>query len=291
MLKTKNRFVVGASFLLGLTTLVGCSAAVKDAQENIDTTTVNAMNQSQAVRVITQEEFKEFTFLGADFERSDSSALNVEVSGLAKYGEEQSAFVNLGYTDVESFFSEINQEDKAAIINALSAVIQERELTDFEMTPVSSAAVVNDTLKDIAESPLDNYRYNNGMVFAVGNVSFNEEEGYASFEVKSNIEYSHTYSQITYGIVGRNSDGSFRYGPITKIKTEYEDFLHTHRIYVRASEAEISAMQNDMSLIFDKFYTVVKDGEKENYVVESLEVQSSQEFNTKMKDDVSYKDL
>ena len=132
----------------------------------------------------------------------------------------------------------------------MSAVIQDKELENFEFSPVSSAQVVNDTLKDIVESPVENYNFNKGRAFSVGNVTINKEEGYASFEVKSNINYSRTVTEVTYGI-SSYKDGKPQYGLVTRLKTYHEDYLHTHRVYVKTSENELTAMESDTSLIFD----------------------------------------
>ena len=46
--------------------LAGCSSELKTAQKNINSVGLNALNGSKVINVITQDEFTDYVFSGAD---------------------------------------------------------------------------------------------------------------------------------------------------------------------------------------------------------------------------------
>lgn len=286
----KKFFIAGAAIALSASVLAGCSA-LKDASQEMGDSTVNILNNSSVVRESTDVTFNEFTFLGADFDRVEGSTLDVDVSGVAKYNEMQNkAYITMNYNLDDSFFAGIDSNDKAEIVRALNQAMQQNEMQDFTFVPINSVKALNESLKGITESPLKDFRYNGGLVFALGDVNVNMEEGYASFQLKSHVDYVKTETQVVPSVIYVN--GKPQVGVTTKVNHYYENFLHTNDVYVRATEQELAAMENDSSLIIDKFIEYVNNNDKNNLVVNSVEVDKISDFDaTMLKNSELYKNL
>ena len=81
MVKNLKKFLIaGAALLMGATALAGCSSAITDASNQLGEDAVNALNKSAVVAQVTDEEFTDFTFLGAEFDRANDYAFNVDVT-------------------------------------------------------------------------------------------------------------------------------------------------------------------------------------------------------------------
>ena len=291
MVKNLKKFLIaGAALLMGATALAGCSSAITDASNQLGEDAVNALNKSAVVAQVTDEEFTDFTFLGAEFDRANDYAFNVDVSGIAKYKEgANKAYVTMNYLLDDSYFDGVDVSKKEQVINAISKAMQTEEMKDFDFLPIANVKALNGTLKKISESPLDDFHYGKGMVFALGNLKLDEENGSVSFQMKSHVNYSKTESRMEPGMVWNGE--SYTLGMVMKTYHYNEDFIHTNDVYVKVSQEDMDLIKLDPSYAVDAFISRVKKKKKDSYVVNSVEVDKVSDLDTSMLNEVDKEKL
>ncbi len=281
MLKNKKKFIlIGAVAALGATMLAGCSQALLDAQTNVEDSMLKAIRTSELVSDEVNNKVEDIVFLGADFDRADNSTYDVDVNGVAKCNDKKNAYVTMSYNINESFFTGISEDDKSEIINALALAIEQSEMKDFSFVEVGNAVKLGDTLKSISESPVKDYKYDKGLVLSIEDVVFDEQEGYVSFQMKNHNKYCKTVTQMvpTYTYI----NGQMQLSYVVKTNYYYEDFVHTNDIYIRASSEQMEKMKEDSSLIFDTYALYVNNGQKDNYIINSVAVDKVSERDATM---------
>ncbi len=292
MLKSKSGkrrlFVAGAILVMGASIFTACTSKLAKASVNFDKSAIYALNNSSVVQEVIDTEFNDFAFLGADFTRVDEDNLDVDISGVAKYNQGQNkAIVKMSYTLNDDIFDGVDELKKHEVVEALGNAIQSEEMREFDLMQVSNIKALNDTLKEISESPIDGYDFKNGMVVSLGNLQFNEDDNTISFQMKNHNDYVHTTTVMQPMIIPNGNGGSTTVmRPVTTYS--YEDFLHTNDIYIKVSDKEMEEMKADPSKIIDTFINYVKNGEKGKYVVNSVEIDKLSGQDTSMIDDLDY---
>ena len=265
--------VLGVTMLMSMGMLTGCSNEFAAAQENLNKVGLDQLQQSSVVREVTNEDFSDFQFLCAEFEVNDDKTYDVDVNGVAQYNDgNDQAYVKMSYNLDEKYFYEIRSDDKIAVINTLAEAMGKEEMKAFDYAALNSIKEINSTVKNIAESPLDDYSFNKGMVFSLGKIRFDEGQDRVYFEMKAHVKYEHSY--VTW---------EPRYNGVTTVtRYEYDDFIHTNDIYLNVDKQEMAEMKADNKLIFDKFVSVVKNNEKDKYVINSNEIDKLKDLDTSL---------
>ncbi|MCI8555995.1 MAG: hypothetical protein HFI85_05485 [Clostridia bacterium] len=265
--KLNKAILLGATMILSMGMMTGCTGEFEKAQENLNKTGLDQLQHSKVVREVTDEEFSHFKFLCAEFEVNDDKTYDVDVNGVAKYndGKEQ-AYVKMSYTlDGQSLY-EVNKDDRAAILNLISQTMSRQEMKAFDYAPLSSIKAINSILRQTAESPLDEFNYRHGILFSLGKIKFDEDKDRVCFEMKTHVKYERPYTVMQPIVVGN----MMTMMPVTHY--ENEEFIHTNDVYLNVSKEEMARMKADNKLIFDKFVDVVKKQEFDKYVINSVEV-------------------
>ena len=267
--------VFGATVIL-VAGLTGCSG-LKDAQENINNAALDTLTTSSAVLNETDEHFTGYTFSAADFSQVGDQYV-IDVSGFAtgeKYGK---AYTNMEYIVDCGYFSEVDADNSAEVINKVAEVVTNFEMVGFDYAPVKSLNDFNKAMGKVFESPIDGYHHCTSLTYAVDDLEFNEQEGYVSFNTRQNVKYSQTRMELVYTVVGVDADGHAKMGYRTQAKTYYESFNQSHQIYIKASPEEMVQMKQDKSLVFEKFIDVVNNNKKSEYTVRADSIEQGKMF-------------
>lgn len=285
MIKNNKLVILGAIALSALT-LTGCSQEIKEAQSNLDNKVVTVLNNNRVVISKTENVFTNYKFLAADF--NDSTSVNqydVFVNGVSKIKDsDKKAYLSLEYTFDKSLFDKIDSKDTVSALNKLSEIVENNEPISFSCVESKDLSTFNKSLTSVIDCPIANYKLYNGLVYSVSNMNFDEQKNYVSFLTKEDMEYSRTQTETTYGVTGVDANGNPKFGLVTRVKTYYENFFQASNVYIKVTDAEMDSMKQDSSLVFDKFTDVVKNNQKDQYVIQSVEVATENEFNTSMKD-------
>ena len=162
-------------------------------------------------------------------------------------------------------------------------------MTSYSYINVKDFNQLNNAVKSVLESPLDGYKTSSSLVYGVNNLTFNYEDGYASFTTYEDTKYSRTRTELVWTVVGVDMDGNVQYGWAVQTVTDYEGFVQEHNMYVKATAEELDAMKEDNSLVFDKFVESVNQKDKSNYTAQSVNVQKTTQFNTNLLEETTYK--
>lgn len=277
--------VVGVMTLvaLGALTMTACSKAEKQARDNLNVNMKDKINQQLDSKNALSFEVDKYEFLGADFKES-GSFYTVDLNGVARNKEkDKNAYINAGLKIEKSKASEIkNKQELSEVLNFLATIVKDYKFEYLEFLPVDNVKELSDAVTKSLESPTDGFYHSSGMLYAVSKPIINKEEGFAVFQTKSYVKYYKTTNQVTYGVTGFDSNGSPEFGTIIRTNTEYEYYLQTNNVYVRANEKELNDIENNPKVAYDKFITAYQEKDKAKYIVQSVEVEKSQEFNTNM---------
>lgn len=292
MLKNfKKFFLSGAALLIGASALAGCSSAMTKASETLNPEVVAAMNRSAVVQQVTDAEFEDFSFYAADFNRADGNKYDIDVCGVAKDTEGQNSYVTLSYNVSDSHFAGLKQDDKVEVINAIKEMVAQEEIEEFDLVPVSSVNALNKTLKKTAERVNDDYYFTKGMVFSLSNVQINEENGTASFRLRSHNKYEKTEQRYEPGMVYDMQEGSYKPGMVWRTYYYSDDYIHTNDIYIKASAEDLQLMKLDHSYIIDHYVNYVNNGQKDNYVINSVSTDKVSDYDVSMISDVEIENI
>ena len=268
--------VFGATVLL-VAGLTGCTPGLKDAQENMNNVALDTLTTSSVVLKETDEHFTDYTFAAADFVQVDDKYV-IDVSGFAtgeKYGK---AYTNMEYVVDAGYFAEVDAQDSTQVINKVAEVVTNFEMVGFDYAPVKNLNEFNRAMGKVFESPLDGYHHSTSLTYSIDDLQFNEQEGYVTFNTRQNVKYSQTRVEMVYTIVGTDSKGNIKMGYRAQPKTYYESFNQSHQIYIKASPEEIAQMQQDKSLVFEKFIQVVNNDQKTEYTVRADNIEQGKMF-------------
>lgn len=286
MLKSlKKFFLAGAALVLGATALAGCSSAMTAASEQLEPEVVGAMNRSAIVREVTDVGFSDFSFLAADFDRAGDERFDIDISGVAQDEQGQKSYVTLSYNVTDNYFDNISTKENADIINAIKNVVANEEIEEFDMVNVNSVKALNNTLKKTSEK-MEDYNFSKGMVFSITNVKINEEDGTASFRLRSHNNYHKSETHYEPGMVYDFQSGNYKPGMVWKTYNYYDDYVHTNDIYIKASAEDLELMKLDHSFIIDSYVNYVNTEQKDKYVINSVAVDKVSDLDVSMINDV-----
>lgn len=271
-MKKKRLVALGLTTLALAGTLTGCSKELENAQDNLNKAAIDALNNSQIVQMVTADEIKSFAFSGADF-ILNGEKYTLDVSGFTSNAQNQKAYANMEYEVDAAEFASVNAEDSVQVVNAITKVIQEYEMKSFDYAPMTSLTKFNNAMNKTFEIPIEGYKLSSGLTYAIDDITFNEQDGYVSFMTRQNVDYSKTTTRIVMIYNGK------KFMPVAQSHTDHEKFNQEHEIYVKASPEEIAVMKENPNLIFEKFVTVVNEGQKTEYTVRAGNIQSEKPFN------------
>lgn len=278
MKKGLKRFVViGLSLLMLTGVLTGCTPELQNAQEGLNDAALDEISVSEVVKMETNDIFTKYVFAGADVIQRDGKYM-LDVSGFATTDKNKHAYTNMEYEVDANYFNQIDSKNATEVLNAITKVIQDYEMQSFDYAPMTSLTKFNSAMNETFESPLQSYNLSSGLTYAIDDITFNEEQGYVSFDTRQNTNYSDTKVEMVYTIIGVDSNGHPKMGYRAQSKTYYEKFNEEHTIYIKASPEEIAQMKQDKSLIFDKFVTLVKEEKKTEYTVKAGNIQQEKAF-------------
>lgn len=281
--KKKNVFralgVAGLVTFAGLS-LAGCSNAVKEADMRLSGDIVNVLNNNAVEQNLAPDTFAEFKFLCADVEDTNGK-YNVDINGISTLSNADKAFTTVNYVVGGEYFNNIKSSSKEEVLNALATVVENEDYQTISVQKVNDISALNSTVGKAIDCPLKEFKYDSNFLYSANNVEVNQEEGVASFETKEGTKYSHTDTQLTWGIVG-TFDGEIKYGWVVTTKTDYETFYSSYNIYLKLSPEEMEQAKNDSSFVFDRFVSMVKNGEKDKYVVQQTSIQKDKDYSASM---------
>ena len=269
-----TKFVaLGATALMLTGALTGCSKELENAQDNVNKAALDAIiNNSQIVKQETSDEINNYIFSGADFVLNGEK-YQLDVSGFATNTNNEKAYANLEYEVPASEFKNIDAKDSVEVLNAIAKVITEYEMKNFDYAPMKSLTSFNNAMNKTFESQLNGYKFSSGLTYAVENITFNEQDGYVSFLTRQNLDYSKTKTRIVMMYMGKSMT------PVVQSYNDHKKFNQEHEIFIKATPEEIAAMQEDKSLIFEKFVNLVNEGVKTDYTVKAGNIQNEKPFN------------
>ena len=265
--------------------LSGCSKReLTLAQQNIDNVAVNFINNNE---LCGETKFAGFTFLGADIENSDAGKYKVDINGVVVGKNKEKAYTTLNYSVNSSYFPAQTSEDKytsnANLINMLSDIIKNEDLVSYSIISVGNVKNLNTNLAKVTSVDLsDDYKCAGNFLYSVNNLTFNENEHYASFSTKEFIKYSKT--KVNYWAFTEN-------GPIYTIDADNKDYFIKQNVYVELSPEELALAKTDSTIVFDKFAEYVDGAKSQNYVVEQTEISEAQEQGIVMNEEVSLSNI
>lgn len=272
-MKLKRLVALGATVLMLTGALTGCSKELENAQDNVNKAALDAIiNNSQIVKQETSDEINNYIFSGADFVLNGEK-YQLDVSGFATNTKNEKAYANLEYEVPASEFKDVDAKDSVEVLNAIAKVITEYEMKNFDYAPMKSLTSFNNAMNKTFESPIEGYKFSSGLTYAVEDITFNKQDGYVSFSTRQNVDYSKTTTRTVLMYTGKSMV------PVVQTHTDHEKFNQEHQIYIKASPEEISAMQADKSLIFEKFVNLVNEGQKTDYTVRAGNIQNEKPFN------------
>lgn len=267
---------------VGLLTLAACSPGLKQAQKDLNETMEDKINSSEAMKDIGVSKIDKYIFLGADIEKEQDKYI-VELNGIAKYDNGKQGYVNAGLKIEESKFENIsNKTEKKEVLSLLTQSLKEYDFEYLEVLDVENIKDLSKAVTISVDSPVEGYRYSSGMLYGLSNPIIDYEEGYAVFQAKSYVKFSKTETTVTYGLQGVDSKGSPKFGPVIVTKTYYDQYMHKNNFYIRATQEQLKEMEQNPQLVYKKFAEMYKAKDKENYIVQSLEVEKSNEIDTNM---------
>ena len=286
----KKISVLGLAAVMAFTglTLTGCSKALQEAQANIDQSVTEVLNVDESIQAQCDAQFENFTFLCADVEKGGSNQYAVDINGIASIqNSNQDAYTTLSYLVDGKYFDEMDKATHENIINALASIVQNEKFQSFSVSNINNVEKLNEAMSKVIESPLDDFHMSKNFLYAVGNVTLDEQNNVASFSTRDASKFYKTTTQTRYGLVGVDSKGNPKYGLVTTTKTDYETFFLNHNVYIQLTPEEMAIAKQDSSFIFDKFAELVKQEAKEKYVIQETHVQKDKEFAANMMDEVS----
>ena len=137
----------------------------------------------------------------------------------------------------------------------------------------------NTTVAKVTPSNLDDeYKCENNFLYAVNNLTFNEQEQLACFSTKELIRFSNI--EVNYWAFTEN-------GPIFTIDGDRQSFFVNQNICIELSPEEIANAKNNSAIVFNKLAEYVDNNQKDKYVVEQTSVSKNQELGVVMNEEVS----
>ena len=283
--KKKNIFhamgVLGIAAITGLS-LTACSNAVKEADLRLSTDVVNVLNHNAEEQNLAPDTFAEFKFLCADVEDMKGH-YNVDINGISTLSNSDKAFTTVNYVVDGKYFNDIESSSKEADLNALATVVENEDFQSISVQKVNDVTALNSSIGKAIDCPIKDFSLYSNFLYSANNVEISEDENVASFETKEGTKYSKTYTQLTWGVVG-TFEGEIKYGWVVTTKTDYETFYTGYNIYLKLTPEEIEMAKNDPSYVFDRFVSMVKNGEKDKYVVQQTSIQKGKDYGASMMD-------
>ncbi len=271
--------VAGLAALAGLS-LTGCSNAVKEADTRLSNDIVNVLNMNAEEQNLAPDTFAEFQFLCADVENS-SGNYNVDINGISTLSNSNKAYTTVNYVVDGKYFNNINESSKEEVLNALATVVENENFQSISVQKVNDVKALNSSVGKAIDCPLKEFKLNSNFLYSANNVTVSEDENIASFATKEGTTYSKTTSQLTWGIVG-TVKGKIKYGWVVTSKTDYETFYSAYNIYLKLTPEEVEMAKNDNSYVFDRFVSMVKNSEKDKYVVQQTSIQKGKDYGASM---------
>lgn len=254
---------------LGLVTLaisgcfMGCSSEAEENQAILNASMLDAINVESSTEAPKHQVFDSITFAGADFNKVDEH-YNIDVSGIAtKDGNKTSVhYVNMEYEVECSFFENISKNSSAKLYKALNYIIQNYEMKNFSSVEVKSVDTFNNSVEQTLQGE-DGYTVHKSFTYGIDNLQFGSD-GIVSFDVRQNVDYKKTTIEMERYYNGMG----YQYRSVSK--TKHKDVNQSHKISIKVSEEEMSALKQDNSLVIDKFIELVETKNTSQYKVERL---------------------
>ncbi len=282
--KSFKKFILASAVILGLTSLTGCSSYFVQSTKKFNKTAIDVLNTNQVVQEVLDADFNDFSFLGADFTKTGSEMLDVDISGVAKYNGDQKAVVTMSYDLEENYFRNVKDGKKDLIVDLLELALKNKEMKSFDFMEISDFSQLNDVLANIAEPAKSGFNFDRGIVFYLGNLQFDEQEGTVSFDMKNNNIFVKTYIETI-----------LIYNPALKIpmptpvtRYEYENYIDCNQVKLFVSPQELQNMKNDPKSIIDFFVKYVKINDKNKCKITLINREDLSEKDTSNIDDFEF---
>ncbi len=260
----KKFFLASAVLMIGASALSGCTSKFVKATKKFEDSAVNALNRSEIVQEALDVDFNDFAFLGADFTRADSNNFDVDVSGVAKYNDgKNNAVVTMSYTLDDDYFEDIKPEKQDKLMESLNKAIETEEISSFDYMEIESFANLNSMLQKFANSPKEDFNFKEGLIFSLGNLSFNEKDGVISFDLKNHNTYVKQIITTTYYY----NVALKMLMPMTNTYYEYENCLHYNQVNLFVSPEEMQNMKKDPKSIINTFINHLENNAKDKYKI------------------------
>jgi len=272
----KKQFaILGASAMLMLG-LVGCTTAQEDAQNNLNTSIINAVNSSATITAITDIKLDDFDFLASNINQTENISY-VDINGIGEISNnDKKAYVNVQYKVDSSTFSDVDEDDSVEVLNKLTEIVQTSEISNIDCVYVTDINEMNNAMSNLFECSNASYNYDSSLTYSVKNLKFNTEDNCFTFEAYSNVKYSKTTTEYIRRYIKSGKSGSWKI--IRTTETDYKESYETQQVVVKATPEEIEQMKQDSSIALDKFIEVVNNKEKDSYFVKTIDVQSEKNF-------------
>ena len=232
-------------------------------------------------KINSDSKFKGFTFLGADVE-NNGNTYNVDINGIATNTNKQKAYTTLNYCVDGNYLIEKTDNKMASnakFINELAKIIQNEQFSSYSILNVDSVKNLNTTIAKVTPCNLgDDYKCENNFLYAVNNLTFNEQEQLAYFSTKELIRFSNL--EVNYWAFTEN-------GPIYTINGDRQSFFVNQDICIELSPEEIANAKNNSSIVFSKLAEYVDNKQNDKYVVNQTAVSKNQEQGIVMNEEVS----
>lgn len=296
MVKKKGKIAKRMS-ILGLTAMIalagltftGCSEELKNAQNKIDSNVTAVLNGDEQLREkYNNSKFSDFVFLCSDVEQNANNKYDVDINGIVSINtdKKQKAYTTLKYLVDGKYFDGVDKKSYEQIINTLASIVQNENFKSVSVEEVSDVKALNKSMSIVTESPIDGYNMNKNFLYGVGNVRFDDINNVAAFSTKEASKFTKTTFATSFGFIGTNKDGTPKYGLVTTPKTENKTFFLEHNVYIKLTPEELKAAKGDHTIIFDKFNEYVKNKDKDNYVIQDVNVKNEKDFSANMIDEV-----
>lgn len=272
---------LSAMGLISTVSISGCSTKINMAQENIDNAVVNVLN-SDLIQNNENYKFRNFTFLGADI-NGNGQNFEIDINGIATNTIKNKSYTTLNYVvpvfDFKYDTKLEKSDNNVNLINTLAEIVKNEQLVSYSNLNIKNISKMNISMAKITDSHLDNdYKCQGNFLYAVNNLSFNEQEQFASFTTKEFIKF--TKMNVDYWAFTEN-------GPIYTIDADRKSYFVDQNVYVSLTPEEIAQAKTDSSIVFSKFTEYVNNNENEKYVIEQTEMSENQELGVVMNEEVS----
>lgn len=285
--KVRRIVVLGVAGLMMVGGLTACSNPIKEAQANIDDKVVTVLNADEETIARLGGEIENFTFLSADTTKQEDK-YNIDINGVATAKESnQKAYTTLNYLVDGKYFDEMEKANHENVINALASIVENENFNSISVNKVGNVKALSDAMGKVSESPVEDYDMSKNFLYGIGNVEYNDAENVVSFTAKDTTKFSRTSSDLNWGVVRTNSDGSLEWGWVVSTKTEYKTFFMDQKVYVKLSKEDYEKSKTDESVIFQKFTEYVNNKQKDNYVIQTQNVMNEKDFSANMMDNVN----